>query len=102
MSHLKLDMRQSEGTSPPDPNLVQIWLGERKGRGGVDGERERNLLERETLTSLYFFWQLVRRISARQETKLIPTARATRGYLYCGVLTTPGGRGLLLLGLVLV
>ena len=33
----------------------------------------------------------------RQEAKLIPTTRATRGYRYCRVLETPGGRGFLLL-----
>ena len=54
MSHLKLDMRQSEGTSPLDPNLVQIWLGERKGRGGVDGEREKSFRERNSHFSLLF------------------------------------------------
>ena len=30
----------------------------------------------------------------RQEAKLIPTARAARGYRYCGVSATLGGRGL--------
>ena len=54
MSHLQLDMWQSEGTSPLDPNLVQIWLGERKGRGGVDGEREKSFRERNSHFSLLF------------------------------------------------
>ena len=34
----------------------------------------------------------------RQEVKLVYAVRATRGYRYCGVSKTPGGRGLFLLG----
>ena len=33
-----------------------------------------------------------------QEAKLFYAAKATRGHRFCGVLTTPRGRGLLLLG----
>ena len=36
----------------------------------------------------------------KQEAKLIPTARATHGYQYCGVSVTPIGRGFLLLDLL--
>ena len=36
------------------------------------------------------------------EGALIPTARATCGYLFCGVSTSLGGRGLFLLDLVLI
>ena len=36
--------------------------------------------------------------SSEQETKLLYAVRATRGHQFCGVSTTLGGRGLLLLG----
>ena len=38
-------------------------------------------------------------ISMRQEVKLLYAAKATRGNRFYRVSTTPGGRGLLLLGL---
>ena len=57
MSHLKLDMWQSEGTSSLDPNLDQIWLGggkEREGDANVEKRegKEGEVLERECLPSL--------------------------------------------------
>ena len=42
--------------------------------------------------------EVVCQIPVRQEATLIPTTRATRGYQYCGVSTTPRCKGLLLLG----
>ena len=65
------------------------------GLGGKKGERERKRkeersLKREALPSLYISRRSVRQIPARQEAKLIPTVRATRGYRYCGVLTNFG------------
>ena len=59
-------------------------------------------LKREALPYLRNSRWLDRRFPVRQEAKFLPTARATRGYLFCGVLTTPGGRGFLLLDLILV
>ena len=56
-------------------------------------------LEREVLPSLYNSRRSDRRFLERQEEKLLPTARATRGYRFGGVSTTPGGKGFLLLGL---
>ena len=60
--------------------------------------REGENLERVS-TSLYVFWRLAQQTPARQEAKLVYAARATRGHRFCGVSTTPGGRGFLLLGL---
>ena len=40
MSHLKLDMWQSEGTSSLNPNLDQICLGEGKEKEGEPTERK--------------------------------------------------------------
>ena len=51
------------------------------------------ILERESIPSLYISRRSVCQIPARQEVKLIPTARAMCGYRYCGVSTTPGGKG---------
>ena len=39
-------------------------------------------------------------VLSEQEEKLVYVARATRGYRFCGVSTTPGGRGFLLLVLL--
>ena len=38
------------------------------------------------------------RFSSEQDEKLVYAVRATRGHRFCGVLTTQGGRGLLILG----
>ena len=73
-------------------------LGEEKVGKRKREEKER-VLEREILPSLYIFRRSVRRIQVRQNAKLIPTARATRGYRYCGVSAILGGRGFLLLDL---
>ena len=76
---------------------------------GLDGGRERENRERKErgkrkensrVRSSHFsldFQRSDRRLSARQEEKLIPTARAMRGSCFYGVSTTPGGRGFLLL-----
>ena len=42
-----------------------------------------------------------RRFSSGQEAKLFYAVRATRGHRFCGVSTTPRGRGFLLLDLIL-
>ena len=57
------------------------------------------LLERETLPYLWNSRRSDCQFPSRQEAKLLPTARATLGYQFGGVSTTPGGRGFLLLGL---
>ena len=73
-----------------DSSLLRNGLGgkirERKGKR----EKGRDFKERGSNFSLNFLVR-DRRIPASQETKLLPTARATRGYLFCGVSTTPGG-----------
>ena len=58
-----------------------VWEGkERENRERKErGKRKEGSLEREALPSLQVSRRLVRRIPARQEAKLIPTARATRG-----------------------
>ena len=91
----------SERTSSLDPT---DWIGEKIGKIEREKKEEReriNSRERNSTFSLEF---PVIRPSNPGETrgKLIPTARATRGYRYCGVSTNSGGRGFLLLGLVLV
>ena len=62
-------------------------------------EEEKTNLEREIPTSLQIFRRSDHRFSSEQEKKLIYAARATRGHRFCGVLTTRGGNGLLLLDL---
>ena len=57
--------------------------------------------ERESPTSLYISRRSDRRFSSEQEEKLVYAVRATRGHRFCGVLTTPGGRGSLQLVLFL-
>ena len=75
-------------------------MGEKRWK--IEGEKKdkrkrRNSTKRGSNFSLDFS-VISPRIPTRQEAKLIPTARATRGYRYCGVSITLGGRGLLLLG----
>ena len=55
------------------------------------------ILERESVTSLYIFRRSDRRFSSSQEAKLFYAARATRGHRFCRVPTTPRGRDLFLL-----
>ena len=57
------------------------------------------ILERERVTSLQISRRSDRRFSTEQESKSIYAARATRGHRFGGVLTTPRGRDLFLLGL---
>ena len=52
------------------------------------------------MTSLYIARRSDRRFSSEQEAKLFYAARATRGHRFGGVMTTPRGRGLLLLVLL--
>ena len=71
--------------------------------GLVSGsEGRKQSLQRESLTSLLIFRHLDRRFSSEQEEKLVYTTRATREHQFCGVSTTPGGRGFLLLDLILI
>ena len=67
------------------------------GAGPVVEEKIR-FLERECATSLQISRLSDRRFASGQKAKLFYTARATHGHLFCGVSTTPIGRGLLLLG----
>ena len=60
-------------------------------------EEENGFLERESVTSLYISWLSECRFASGQEAKLFYEARATGGHRFCEVLTTPRGRGLLLL-----
>ena len=62
-------------------------------------EEEKFVLEREIPTSLYISRLSDRRFSSGQEAKLVYAIKATRGHRFCGVSTTPRGRGLLLLDL---
>ena len=98
-SQWELDTWQ-ERTSSLDQALPNRFGREREKKREKERERKRKkeLLERKALPSLCIFRRSILRILARQEAKLIPTTRATRGYQYCGVLTTLGGRGFLLLG----
>ena len=65
-------------------------------------EREKtDFRERESPTSLYISLYSDRRLSSEQEEKLVYAARATCGHRFCGVLTSPRGRGFLLLVLFL-
>ena len=64
-----------------------------------DSEEEKKDLKRESPNSLYISRRSNHRFSSEQEEKLIYAARATCGHRFCRVLTTPGGRGLLLLNL---
>ena len=57
------------------------------------------VLERERATSLYISRHSDRRFSTEQEAKSIYAARATHGHRFGGVLKTPRGRDLFLLGL---
>ena len=57
------------------------------------------VLERERVTSLQIFRLSDCRFSLCQDAKLKYVTRATRGHRFCGVPTTPRGRGLFLLGL---
>ena len=81
----------SEGTSSLDPT---DWMGEKRGKIEREKKEERERRNSRERGSIFFLDFLT-----RQEAKLIPTARATHGYWYCGILTTPGGRGFLLLDL---
>ena len=74
-------------------NLDPTGLGGKK-REKREKERKKESLERKALHFLQIFRRSVHRIPAIQEVKLIPNARAMRGYQYCGVSETPGGRGL--------
>ena len=67
--------------------------------GLVSGsEGRKQILERESLTSLSISRRSDRRFSSEQEEKLVYAARAMRGHRFCRVSITPGGRGFLLLG----
>ena len=104
MSHLKFDMWH-ERTSPLDPSSPNRigWVKEREIEREKKEERERmGFLEIEALPSLLISWRSDIRFPTRQEAKLLPTARATRGYRFCEVLKTLGGRDFLLLDLILV
>ena len=76
-----------------EPNIFSSF-------GLVSGSEGRNKsLERESLTFRQSSWRSDRRFPSEQEEKLVYIARATCGHRFCGVLTTPGGRGFLLLDL---
>ena len=67
------------------PNLDQMdWERKREEEKGANGrERESvGFLKRETLPSLKNFRRSDRRAPTRQEAKLLPTARTTRGYQF--------------------
>ena len=51
------------------------------------------------MTYLYISQRLNRRFSSEPKAKLFYAARAMRGHRFCGVLTTPRGRDIFLLGL---
>ena len=57
---------------------------------------------RERVPSLYDFGKSDRRFSTEQEGKLLYATRTTRGHQFGGVPTTPKGRDLSLLVLILV
>ena len=62
------------------PNLDQMdWERKREGKCGIFRER--------SSTFSLEFWRSDRRAPKRQETKLLPTARTTRGYQFRGVST---------------
>ena len=52
------------------------------------------------MSSLYIFGRSDHRFSTEQEVKLLYVARATRGYRFVGVPTSPIGRDLFLLVLI--
>ena len=79
-------------------------MGKREGKleREKEGERKEGIFrERDSNFSLNFP-AIGPSVPIRQETKLLPKARATRGYRFCGVSTNPGGRGFLLLDLILI
>ena len=63
-------------------------MKERGNKPRKESEKERIFSERYSNFCLNF--PVIGQISVRQEEKLVPTARATRGYLYCGVSTNSG------------
>ena len=65
----------------------------------TSNEGEKLVLERESTTSLLISRISDRRFSSGQEAKFIYATRAMREHQFCGVLTTPRGRSLLLLDL---
>ena len=74
-------------------------MGEEKGKIEREKkeERERKNLEWEALTFFMISRRLNQWLRARQDEKLIPTARAMRGSQFCGVSKTSRGKGFLLL-----
>ena len=63
-----------------------------------DSEGRKQILERESPTYLKISRRSGRQFSSEQEEKLAYATRAMRGHRFCGVSTTPGGRGFLLIG----
>ena len=84
-------------TGPAHFGLQLEWAVPTRFLAIVRGERL--ILERERVTSLYISRFSDRRFLSGQKAKLIYAIRATRGHQFCGVSTTPRGRGLLILGL---
>ena len=76
-------------------------MGKREGKIGERKERrEKGTDFRERCSNFSLNFSAIGPLfPTRQKVKLLPTERATCGYHFCGVSTTLGGRGLLLLGL---
>ena len=70
-------------------NLVYEGKEERERPNEKEREK-RGILEREALPSLLNSRRSDRRFPARQEAKLLPTARAKCGYRFWGVSTNSG------------
>ena len=84
------------------PKLSQPVLGEGE-REGKRKEKKEDKVFRERVSNFSLNFPMIGPSNpASQEAKLIPTARATRGHRFCGVSTTPGGRGLLPLDLIII
>ena len=79
-------------------------MGKREGKleREKEGERKEGIFRERDYNFSLNFPAIGPSIPTKQETKLLPMARTTRGYRFCGVSTTPGGRGFLLLHLILV
>ena len=82
-----------------EKNSNSVHLLQRKEKSTVGWEIRFLERERERAHSLYICGHSDRRFSTEQEDKLIHAARAKRGHRFGGVLTTPRGRNLFLLGL---
>ena len=83
-----------ERTSPLDPSSPNRFWEKEKER-----EKKESFCKERVSTFSLNFPVIEPSNPGEQEAKLLPTTRATRGYQFS---TTPGGRGLLLLDLVLI